>query len=350
MAEPRAGLRRGLALLALVFGLAPAGVARAGNPKTDVVVLRNGDRVTCEIKELKRGQLKVKTDDLGTIYVEWDKVARVTTRVVQEVHLSSGERRYGPLEAASADGRLVVKTAGGPLEVELDQVVFVWPLRSRFWNRIDGSLSLGASYTQSNSLLQVTPSFNATYTSRGFLLSIDVSATLTRQEDQDDTDRGDLTLGYLRSFPSNWAAFGLSTGQRNTELGLNWRVDLGGGGGRLLVSSNRSLLFMGAGLAVTRESPLDGEPTSSLEGLIATQWHVFSYDFPKTNLQFSFMLYPSFTEWGTVRGDANLSLSRELWHDFTIGLQVYDSFNNHPVSEGAAKNDWGATLSLGWTF
>ena len=30
--------------------------------KTDVVHLRNGDRVTCEIKKMERGQLKVSTD------------------------------------------------------------------------------------------------------------------------------------------------------------------------------------------------------------------------------------------------------------------------------------------------
>jgi hypothetical protein len=107
---------------------------------------------------------------------------------------------------------------------------------------------------------------------------------------------------------------------------------------------------MGAGLAATRESPLEGETSSSLEGLFTTQWQVYTYEFPKTNLQFSFMLYPSFTEWGRVRGDVNLSLKRELWHDFTVGLTVYDSFDNRPVTEGAAKNDWGATLSVGWTF
>ncbi len=346
----QAGFRHGTPLLALLGWLVSAPATGADTPKTDVVVLRNGDHLTCEIKQLKRGQLQVKTDGMGTIYVEWDKVLRITTPVVQEVHLSSGERRYGPLEPASADGRLVVKTAAGPVELDVREVVYLWPLQSSFWKRFNGSLNFGASYTQSNRLLQLTPSFDATYTARDFLLNVDFSATLTRQEDQDDTDRADLTLSYMRSFASRWAAFGQVTGQRNTELGLDWRVDFGGGAGRLLVSSNHSLLFLGAGLAATREQPLDGEPTSSLEGLVTAQWQVFSYDFPKTNLQFSFMLYPSLTDGGRLRGDVNLSLKRELWHDFTVGLQVYDSFDNRPVTEGAAKNDWGATLSLGWTF
>jgi hypothetical protein len=43
-----------------------------GATKTDVVELRNGDRITCEIRKLERGKLTVKTDGLGTIAVEWD--------------------------------------------------------------------------------------------------------------------------------------------------------------------------------------------------------------------------------------------------------------------------------------
>jgi Protein of unknown function, DUF481 len=334
--------------LLLVLWLVPAG-ARA-SVKTDVVVMRNGDRVTCEIKQLKRGQLQVKTDSMGTLYLEWDDVARLTTPVALEVQLASGERSYGTLGPASRDGRLLVETVGGPVELDMREVVSFWPVRSRFWKRIDGSLSLGASYTQSNSLLQITPSFGASYTARSYWLNLDTSATLTRQEGEEDADRANTTASYVRSFSHRWAAFGQVSGQRNTELGIDWRVDLAGGAGRLLVSSNRSLLFLGAGLAATREHPRDEESTTNLESLLTFQWQVFSYDFPKTNGQFSFMLYPSLTEGGRVRGDVLLSLKRELLHDFTVGLEFYDSFDNRPATEGAAKNDWGATLSLGWTF
>jgi hypothetical protein len=35
-------------------------------PRTDLVVLNNGERVTCEMKKLQRGKLIVKTDAFGT--------------------------------------------------------------------------------------------------------------------------------------------------------------------------------------------------------------------------------------------------------------------------------------------
>ncbi len=333
-----------LALLSLVPSAVEASI------KTDVVVIVNGDRVTCEIKQLERGQLLIKTDDMGTLYVEWTKVMRLTTPIPQEVMLASGEKHNGPLGPSSRDGHILVQTAAGPVELDVRQVVSLWPVRSRFWKRIDGSLSLGASYTQSNSLLQITPSFRATYTTRSYWLSLDTGATLTRQEGEDDSDRANTTVSYMRLLEQHWAAFGQLSGQRNTELGVDWRTDLAGGAGRILVSSTRSLLFLGGGLAATKEHPRDAESTTSLEGLVTAQWQVYTYDFPKTNVQFSFMLYPSLTEGGRVRGDVQLSLKREVWHDFTIGLTSYDSFDNRPATEGAATNDWGATLSIGWTF
>jgi hypothetical protein len=42
--------------------------------KTDVVRLVNGDAITGEVSDLGRGRLEYKTDDAGTIYIEWDRV------------------------------------------------------------------------------------------------------------------------------------------------------------------------------------------------------------------------------------------------------------------------------------
>ena len=48
-----------------------------GQGRTDVVTLLNGDRITGEIVELNRGRLELKTDDAGTIEIEWDNIARI---------------------------------------------------------------------------------------------------------------------------------------------------------------------------------------------------------------------------------------------------------------------------------
>ncbi len=46
--------------------------------KTDVLVMNNGDRMTCEIKGLDSGVLYVSFDYIdGTTSVDWSKVARL---------------------------------------------------------------------------------------------------------------------------------------------------------------------------------------------------------------------------------------------------------------------------------
>ena len=70
--------RRAATLAALVVLLASTVFAQG---KTDVVTLVNGDRITCEVSKLERGRLELKTDDIGTIYIEWDNVVREFGRV-----------------------------------------------------------------------------------------------------------------------------------------------------------------------------------------------------------------------------------------------------------------------------
>src|SRR4051812_22931659 len=71
-------------------------------PKTDILELKNGDRITCEIQKLDRGKITVKTDGIGTISVEWDDVARVTSAARYDIELASGQRVFGSLARGDA--------------------------------------------------------------------------------------------------------------------------------------------------------------------------------------------------------------------------------------------------------
>ena len=95
---------RWIACLAFLAGSVPALA-----DKTDIVHLRNGDRVTCEIKKLERGQLKVSTDSMGTIYIEWKDVVRVTSKELYVIEMQDGSRVQGTLAEADTDGQLLLR-------------------------------------------------------------------------------------------------------------------------------------------------------------------------------------------------------------------------------------------------
>ncbi len=79
----------GRAVVAIVLSLAVSTTLWA-QPRTDVVTLPNGDRITGEVVRLDRGRLEFKTDDAGTLYLEWDKLATVVATRLVEVVTSDG--------------------------------------------------------------------------------------------------------------------------------------------------------------------------------------------------------------------------------------------------------------------
>src|SRR5205085_62645 len=84
------------------------GVASA-QKRTDVVTLRNGDHLTGEVVKLDRGRLQFKTDDEGTLEIEWDKIATVAAVRQFEVGTSDGRRFVGALVPGNQPGILVVE-------------------------------------------------------------------------------------------------------------------------------------------------------------------------------------------------------------------------------------------------
>ena len=81
-----------------------------GRPKTDALVMKNGDRFTCEIKKLENGVLYAALDYVdGTISIDWAKVARVESNQLFLVHTQSGAVYQGTIRTAATPGEEPVK-------------------------------------------------------------------------------------------------------------------------------------------------------------------------------------------------------------------------------------------------
>ncbi len=90
--------------------------------------------------------------------------------------------------------------------------------------------------------------------------------------------------------------------QQNEELGLNARGVIGGGAGRYLVQTNRTILAVLGGVSFTRERFQGGEPgASSVEALTIVDLQAFKFDDPQTDLGAARMVTPSRTDAGRVR-------------------------------------------------
>src|SRR5262249_23926382 len=123
--------------------------ARVDAAKTDIIVLRNGDRITGEVKGLAHGKLDYSTDDAGRLSIEWDKVARVTSPNQFQLELGSGVMYFGRLGASNLDGFAVIYGVGADT-LTVGSVVEISPIRAGFLQRLQSYLDVGFTLAKAN--------------------------------------------------------------------------------------------------------------------------------------------------------------------------------------------------------
>jgi hypothetical protein len=339
------GLRIGA--LALTLCLGGSGVAMA--QKTDVVVLANGDRVTCEISSLSSGLLTVKTDDMGTIRIEWDKVRSVTSSSTFEVETSGGALWYGSL-AAGAPGRIVV---AGATPTTLDQMtVFrISTLEKGFWHRLEGSINMGGSVTKSSGVGQVYANVDVGARRPSYSWKIVFDSTTTFREDEPDSGRYMSSLTYTRNLRDRWIFVAYSQVESNRDLGFDLRAGVGAGGGRNLIQSTRRLFQAIGGLSTNREDPIEAGAVTNVEAVAIAKYSAVSYDYPKSETTVTLTILPSVSDPGRIRAGANLKMSRAFFtNDFVFAITAFDDYDNRPPAGALNTNDVGLSFSLGWKF
>jgi len=348
----RSGNRRPAALVVALLAVACAAAypATALADYPDTVVLSNGDRLRGEVKGLEYAKLTFKTDAASTIYLKWDRVVEITAPAYFEVETTTGVRYYGSLGPGQKSGQLTVTMSGKAIDLLLEFVVRIRPLKQRFWDRLDGSISLGASYTSSSDIGQGSVNVSVTTRRPKFNFTTTFDSTLTVQPDEPQQRRIVAGLSYTRLLRSRWFAVTNGRFEQNTELGIRLRSSLGGGAGRFVVQTNRTVVAWSGGLAVNREIPIEGEQKDNVEAFLGASYSFFTYDTPKTNIITSFVVHPSLNVSGRWRTDFDATLSREIVRDFTIGTMFYHSYDSRPPTEDAKGHDFGITLTIGWTF
>jgi hypothetical protein len=342
---PRRAVSRASIALAFVLACcAPAFAAR-----TDIVVLRNGDKLTCEVVQMRQGKLQVKTDDAGTISIEWDKIASVTTIDQYELTLRNGSQLLGRLRPGASARTIQVEGIGGISTPSMADIAEFTRIKTTFFQRIDGSIDLGGSYTKSSGVADVSFNAQAKYRRPSYAVVTAFSTNLTHQEEVADTSRYTLTTTYSR-YRQAWIISTLGLFEGNRDLGFVFRGTAAETIGRYLTRARHVEWLLAGGLAAGRETPVDEPRVTNFDAVVATNLSVFTYDFPTTQLDVGLLIFPSLDDPGRVRINAEGKFKREIFKDFFVSLSAYDTYDNRPKSASAKENDFGGSLSFGWSF
>ena len=318
--------------------------------KNDTIYLRNGDRITGELKKFEYGLLDLGTDAMKTISVEFDEINSIHSDKYFEIRLKSGQKYFGRLKKSVVMSTVNVVTVTDTVPKRLWDIVLIIPIKSSFFLKIDGSIDLGLTYTKASTVFQYSLNSQVTYRTTYYSTRFTLESILT--DDGTRVSRNNtLGLSVSHLLPNKWVTRISAQVQQNTELNLDYRLQAGYGVGYDIARTNSVRFNVLAGVLVNQEKTLTTTTTSeNLEALFAAQVKWFKYRHPKVDITSGLELYPSLTSFGRVRLEYDLSAKYELINDLYLNVQLYDNFDNEPFQGGDAKNDWGIITSIGYTF
>jgi hypothetical protein len=319
--------------------------------KTDVIVFKNGDRLTVDIQQLDRGRLRASTIGFGTIQIQLRVIASVETSKTYQVGLRSGERMLGTLKGVGDGEGIVVQTDEGAEIVQLSDVVLINRVKREesIWNRLDGSVQLGLNYTSGSEIGQSNFGLNLDFREAEYAVGTDVSATFTTGSATNDTQRFNWGTYYLGLLRNRWFWLVNSDLERNDELGIDLRALAGGGMGRFLIRDNRSQWAASLGLAGSRELRAADADETQLEAQFITDYSFYVFVPRRTDFNVTLAVYPGITNADRLRGSFDTKFRWEIIGGFTWDLTYFFTWDNDPPP-GASKRDTGVTTSLGYTF
>jgi hypothetical protein len=328
-----------------------------GRAKTDILVMNNGDRFTCEVKGLGSGVLYVSFDYIdGTTSVDWAKVKSIESHQLFVVTTEGGAVYTGTLKTSQTEVdrpvRLeVVEAPEHENVVDRQQIVQMIPTSDRWWQRFNGSLSFGVNYAKGNQSTQYNLGSNVEYVRGRWNLVTDYSSNLASSAGNAASTRNSFNFTGMRRLRENWFASGIADFLQSSEQGISLQSTIGGGLGRYLRNTNRTSVSLLGGAVWQntdyRDPNVNVASNNIFGALIAGEATFFR--FSRTNFRASASLVPALSDPGHVRFDTNVSYYVKIFGDLKWTTTFYGNWDNRPPP-GFSSSDYGTSSGVSWTF
>lgn len=338
--------------LALLFA-----VSLHARDKTDVIVMTNGDRMTCEVKGLDASVLYVSFDYIdGTVPVDWSKVAHLESNQLFVVKTEGGAVYTGTLrtseEASGRPRRILVVAPGKESGLEHSQIVKMIATSDRFWQRFNGEVSFGAIYSKGNQSTQYSLGAQTAYVRERWTAMASFDSSLSSSAGTNVSTRNFLTLGARHLLPwNNWFYAGLGTLLQSSEEGIALQSTVGGGIGRYLKNTNRTSISLVFGPAWQNTNYKQSGVFVNNQNVAATIFYGEAqlFKFSKTNLDVTAALLPALSDPGRIRFNTNTSYYIKIVSNLKWNFSFYAHWDNRPPPRFSGS-DYGTSSGLSWTF
>ncbi len=116
--------------------------------KDDVVIMKNGDKMTGEIKQLSHGILYFKSSYMNSsVELDWHEVAKLQSQDPYIIRLTSGLRVTTPIgrsvEKSSGKDEFTVGAASQAMLINPRQVIEIQQAEGSIWKQMNGDADFG---------------------------------------------------------------------------------------------------------------------------------------------------------------------------------------------------------------
>ena len=217
--------------------------------------------------------------------------------------------------------------------VDQSKVIRMTETSATVWQRFNGQITSGISYSKGNQATQYNLGASLEYPSERWVAGGSYNSSLAASTGSTVSTRNALDLYAARLLRwDNWFYAGVADFLQSSEQGIDFRTNLGGGVGRYLKNTNRANIWVLGGLAWqnTRYSQSLGEQGTQnvAAALIAAQAKFFVFN--KTNLTINGYILPALSQPGRVYTNTTVTYYVKLFGGLNWNVSFYGNWDNQP--------------------
>jgi len=326
--------------------------------KSDVIIMKNGDRITCEIKTLRSDTLYIKVDYiLSTLSVNWKKVDHIESKQLFLITTRDGTVYTGKLSTRKTpEGQAaqleVFETPEKETTLDIAQVSKVDETSHSVGQRFSGQAGLGFTYSKGNQTSQYNLTSDVEYMEERWSAGVDYSSNLTSSSNSNVSKRNEVTVSAKRLLRwNNWYYTGIADFFQSSVQGIQLQDTFGAGVGRNLKNTGQTFFTVYGGFGWQqinyKEGILPSHTQQVTSGIAGAQLRLFRFD--RTNLTLDALLLPAITDPGRLHFNFNAAYYVKLWRKLNWNVTFYGNWDNRPPP-GFSTSDYGASSGLSVNF
>ena len=169
--------------------------------QNDSLVLKNGDVIIGELKDMDRGVVTFETDYSNSDFkIEWNGITEIYTVSSYMITLSDGTRLNGRIESYGDKKVKLMLEDSGTKVVAIDDIVFLKSVDKGFWDQVYASVDIGLDLTRANHLSTFSTRSTIGYLAQRWSADINFNTLISTQDSTEKIRRTEGGIAYKYYF------------------------------------------------------------------------------------------------------------------------------------------------------